>query len=489
MEISKLLSDYSKIVEFANSCVKNEKLEEACHYLQCAGRIAWRLCPTFEDLSVEQVIKDISKALFPTDIQIAVEESQKKLLFIDTMCADVRGLGFIYLDALLKVGYQIDYVYLKSKEKSIQHTLNYLSKSGKSTILSINDSSLVDGIIELANIIERGNSNITIVNCNDNDIIPCVAIYHFSNMHSYRISYGDHTFNLGTSIYEYLLEYRDVGVYISRHFRNKSENKIIKLPIFPNQIPEKGFRGFPFDLNGKRLILSGGQIYKTIDSNNTFYKIIRKVLTNHPDCFFCMLSNGSTPELEKLLRDFPQNAYHLKERDDLNEILKRSTIYISTYPILGGLMMQYAALNKRIPITLVKDKQLQSGFLLQEEKINCCFEKEEELLNEIDRLLEDNKYLKRKEKLLVGQTITADRFKQILDDILAGEGKGELVNDCPVTIEQVQGFVRSTLIGIEKYLPYIGAHPKEDYKYMVRLYPFKATVGLVYRVVLKIIGK
>ena len=44
--------------------------------------------------------------------------------------------------------------------------------------------------------------------------------------------------------------------------------------------------------------------------------------------------------------------------------LEKSYFYLSTYPICGGLMFQYAASAGKVPVTLKYDEDLTKGFLL-----------------------------------------------------------------------------------------------------------------------------
>lgn len=478
--------DYERLKFVIEKNIQKEKYDLACHYIQCAGKLAWNACICFSDETLENMTKYISTRLIQNGITLNKSSDDMEIIFIDTVCADVRGLGYIYVNALLEKGYKVRYLYLKSKKDKIGITLNCIKNNESSSANSIDDSSIVTAIVELFNIIKCLNVKKILVNCGDTDVIPCAVLYRIKNVESYRISYGDHTFNLGTSIYKYIIEFRDVGVYITNKCRKVKNKQIVKIPYYPNKLPELKYEGLPFSIEGKKLLVSGGQIYKTVDSNHTFYNLVRTILNNHSECVFLMLSNGSTKGLEDLIREYPDRAFHIRERKDLNEILKRATLYISTYPVIGALMIQYAVMNNRIPVTFLKDATMQSGVLLNEDSLNIYFDNAECFIKEIDRLLEDDDYRNKQEQLLDGQIIRPEVFADELNLVLQKKGSGFPVGISTITVEQIQSMINETLQGIEAYLSYLGAYPRIEYKYMIKKFPLKTIIGVLYKSIEKI---
>lgn len=489
MDVNIIIRDFEKLKKVAHKSVSSGDYDKALHYIQCAGRLAWNACICFEDKTIEEIIKEISSKLFNSRELSPLKKCSNAVLFIDTICADVRGLGRIYIDALISNDYEIVYVYLKSKEASVQRTLLHLKKYEKARVFGIDDSSIINAVIALAAVIDDGNCGKALVNCGDCDVIASTALYGKDYIESYRISYGDHTYSLGTSIYNHIIEFRDVGVNISQHYRSVEKSKIHKLPFYPNALPDIEFQGFPFDVNGKKLVVSGGQIYKTIDSEHTFYKIVRHMLGTHEDCIFLMLSNGSVSELEEIIKDFPGRAFRLRERVDLNEILKRCTLYLSTYPIAGGTMYQYAVQNGKLPVTLLRNASMQGGFLLNASILNIEFNKYDSFLKELDTLLDKAEYRIKKESLLDNQIITKTKFDQNFAMILKNKSLGIPVTETVVTLQQAQNLVQQALGGMEAYISYLGCYPKVECKIMLKVFPFKTSIGIILKLREKIIYK
>lgn len=484
MNIDTLEKDYKKLKDKAKASINKEDYETACHYIQCAGKLSWRACISFTDDELEEQVKSISIGLLGNPINydemLKSPKSPKSILIIDTVCSDERSLAGIYIDALADMGYTIVYIFPCRKKKKITNTIQFL-KEHRMKMISFDDSSIVTSIMSISKILRDYQQNKAIVNCGDADVIPASVLFHYQGIKSYRISYGDHTFNLGSSIYTCNLEFRDVGVYIAREYRHKSPDCIYKLPIYPGKLAIFKYEGLPIKLANKKLVVSGGQIYKTVDKENTYYRVIREILNKHTDCIFLMLSNGTTKELEKLIKEYPERVYHLRERRDLGEILKLSTLYVSTYPITGGRMIQYAADNHKVPISLMKDIKLDGGFLKRESELNVFFEDVSEFLNEIDRLLDDDNYRKEQEKKLEGRIIEKNEFDSLLNLVLSGKSKGDEISECTVSIEQAQRYVRSTLSGMEQFTPYLGAHPMDDCIYNIKVFPMKSMIAIIYK--------
>ena len=137
--------------------------------------------------------------------------------------------------------------------------------------------------------------------------------------------------------------------------------------------------------------------------------------------YFVYASNGKSRILGILKKKYPKRFFHIRERDDLDEILKRAKFFLATVPVSGGLMVQYALQNQCIPLSLCMERGGLSDphvWLLQPEKIEFVFYQEKELLNEIDKLLTDASYYVHAKEKLQGQVITEKAFREQLRSIL-----------------------------------------------------------------------
>ena len=115
-----------------------------------------------------------------------------------------------------------------------------------------------------------------------------------------------------------------------------------------------------------------------------------------------------------LKQKYNDRVFHVEERKDLYQVLKHCVLYLNTYPMFGGLMMNYAATAGKIPITL-KHNHDADGLLFNQSKLKIEYEDMDTLLQDVDKLLENPEYLKEREALLNGSVITEEKFRRELD--------------------------------------------------------------------------
>lgn len=102
---------------------------------------------------------------------------------------------------------------------------------------------------------------------------------------------------------------------------------------------------------------------------------------------------------------------------DFFEIIKKSILYINSYPMFGGLMMRFAALAHKVPITLKHDHDA-DGILIDQEKLGVEFENYQDYLNEIDKLLSDDSYRKQQENRVQNAVISEKEFAENIDLVI-----------------------------------------------------------------------
>lgn len=209
----------------------------------------------------------------------------------------------------------------------------------------------------------------------------------------YVVNLTDHAYWLGARAIDKCIEFRDYGASISSEYRGIPREKIVKLPFYPKIVPQE-FQGFPFPVkDGQQVVFSGGALYKTFGEGNKYYEIVDYILASHSDVIFWYAGGGDDSELKKCMERYPGRVYHTPERPDLFQLLQHVSFYLSTYPLCGGLMYQYAAAAGIEPVTLRRD-DCNDGFLLHQDELHVIFDTMEELKQEIDRVLTDEVYRK-----------------------------------------------------------------------------------------------
>jgi hypothetical protein len=204
------------------------------------------------------------------------------------------------------------------------------------------------------------------------------------------------------------------------------------LPFYPFTDEGIEFQGYPFafDEHSQKLIFSGGALYKTFSEDNAYYKLIDFILATDPETVFWYAGSGDRSGFDPLLRKYAGRIFITPERKDLLQVLKRCCFYLSTYPVSGGLMFQYAAKAGKIPVTFRHD-MCNEGFLIGQEELGIEFDSIEETEAEISRCLSDKEYREQKEKKLTDALVTEEEFTEQLGKLLRS---GE--NDYSVTIKR-----------------------------------------------------
>lgn len=411
-----LLKDYSKMKMIAKSYSKQGNYEKALKTISLLAEVMYNVNAIYCDDDMESLIEGIvNELVIPGNLK---KGNDKDIIFYDGFGLETRGLALIYLRALISLDYRIIYVTLKRRKGKISLIEKELQNSEKSVIEYISTDILIEGVNELNRVIMQYNAPKFILYTTPYDMIGIpVSVIYKGKLERYLVNLTDHAFWLGKKAMDYCIEFRDYGASVSVNKRMIDFNQIIKLPYYPLIDKEKEFEGFPFDERGKKVVFSGGSLYKTLGANNIYYKIVDEILKNHKDVIFLYAGSGEGIELNKLIEKYPERVYWINERRDLYQIMKHSYLYLSTYPMVGGLMTQYAVSANTIPVTLVYDA-CAKGVLLDEERLDEEFYDMNKLLKEINLLLSDETYLQMKKMNLKKQLVSEKDFTEELGKLL-----------------------------------------------------------------------
>lgn len=397
--------------------ISKKDYEKALELTSICSNVLYYFNQYYQDEELENFVKQISQS-FSSEI---FEKSNKNtVVFYDGFGFNFRGLVLQYLRALSKCC-KLVYVTYKSRENDIP-TIKEIVTSGDGEIVYLEKETYLDKIIELDGVVLKYKPEHFFVYSYPNDVVVVAALnlQSQSNMKKHLINLTDHAFWLGTSVIDYCIEFRDYGAYVSNKYRKIDRQKLLMLPYYPN-ISQKDFKGYPFEFDEKnqKLIFSGGSLYKTIGKENLFYKIVEHILEKYDNTVFWYAGSGDDSQMKKLIEKFPQRAYLTAERDDFLEIIKRSCFYLNSYPVSGGLMMQYAAVMGKPPISLKHNDDI-SGILIGQENLEIVFDDLDELYKKIDELLQQKlseKYANELKKSVISETEFNAQVKQFLKEL------------------------------------------------------------------------
>lgn len=406
-------SKYRLIIKKTERCISSGQQDNALRLLELAGSYLYKMNYKYMDEACERWICHLSASV---RWDKNPEEKGKRIVFYDGFGFDTRGLALIYIKALLHNGYHITYIVNAKGFSQIPSIAEEIGKDSKSDIFFIKEQKGCHRMERIQNAVNAKGCNKFIFYSSPQDIVGIIIAESLKGLClRYLINLTDHAFWLGIHAFDIYIEYRDYGASVSRYYRGIDKSKIKKLPFYPDLNKNIPFEGFPFELReGNKLVFSGGCLYKTFDRHLTYYRIIEEMLQKHPEVIFLYAGHGNRNELKRLAHTYKGRVFYIDERKDLYEIMKHSSLYLSTYPIAGGLMTQYAAAAGKVPLSLVYD-DCSVGVLLKEDILENIFIKEKEKFREeLERLLTDKNHLSEQEKLMENQLMTQECFEENL---------------------------------------------------------------------------
>ena len=243
----------------------------------------------------------------------------------------------------------------------------------------------------------------------------------------YRSNLDDQCFWLGKTVIDYVLEFRPFGVAVSRERRGIKPEQQLYVPFYPVK-DGNPFGGFPELPKDSVILFSGGDFYKTLDPNYTYWNLVKRVLQeNTKAVLLCATKNGLRTQQEFLERFVKENHlekqfYIIGFRPDINEVFAHADIFLGTCPVCGSLTSQLAALNHTailqyyLPNT--DDDETEQALNYNNPDLQLSFSDEDAFLVEAKRLIEDKAYRRQKADLAYEATIKPEQFNKVFMDAI-----------------------------------------------------------------------
>lgn len=418
-KIKKLVTRYKSVIR---KKISNQKYNAALSLISLSADLLYTSNIYYMDEELEDDLIEISQSLIPRN-QVRENDKRDAVIFYDGFGLNNRGLALIYLRALCpkKKVFYITYEHAKDNIPDIVEIVD--SYNGKCFYIS--EGRKTDQIADLFSLVKDIQPSQFFFYSLPSDVVGTSLLYAMDGcFHRYQINLTDHAFWLGAKAFDTCIEFRDLGANISRQYRGIQKEKLCMIPYYPQIDYEAEFQGFPFPVEAdQKVVFSGGNFYKTVGEGNLYYQMVDYLLSNHPDVIFWYAGSGHADDrkmLDKILGQYPKRAFLTPERKDLYQILQRCCFYLSTYPLVGGLMFQYAAKANKVPLTLYHDEH-SKGCLIDEDKLEIWFDSIDELEAEMDRLLTDEPYRRSKESVLSDHVITEDAFAEGVSRLIGQE--------------------------------------------------------------------
>lgn len=340
---------YNQSLTRINKYLNKKKYDSAIRWMIVRANILYELQESFYDNTIENGLSIIGHSIAKQTVSNA-KQRKVNIVFYDVVSKDRRGLSNQYLDALIDSG--VDF-FLITENNRFKETLQYKK------IISCERASfcIVPSFVneyDKAKYIYK-----TIILYSPKKVLCHLLPWSVTflsalsalpnNIIKVNINITDHAYWAGSSLMDYNIEFRKFGKSISLKYRGFEMTQEHELPYYP-YVDNKSFEGFDsININDRVILFWGGALYKVYGDNYRFLHLVAKILKNNSNCVCLCAGGGNANELITFIKkNNLENSWHyLGFRKDIYEVVKHCDIYLNTYPIGGGLMCQYAAINAK----------------------------------------------------------------------------------------------------------------------------------------------
>lgn len=406
-------------------CINKGKYEKALAWISACGNILYQWNQFFTDDDLEEMLFDISKRVVKNQLNKDSTEDNT-VLFYDGFGYDTRGLVIVYVKALCNLGYHVAYLAPVSA-KGQQPELHNVTCRENIEWVYYRGTRLREKSDFINKMISKFKPSKIFFYSTPYDVAGLVVFNAYAGIvERYFINLTNDAFWLGTKSCDYYIDFNKFGCAISFQYRNIAKDKILLLPFYPYVNKKMPFLGLPSELHDKKIIFSGGSIYKTLgDENNSYYNVVDGLLSKRVDTAFLYAGSESCANLDRIIAKYPGRALYISERKDLYALLKHVTIYLDTYPISGGLMVQYAAIAGKVPLMLKREDDSPLEELIPgQDTLGISFSSVDCLIEEAIRLLNDDDYRCKKEDLIQKSIVSESLFQDHLKSIILNHNTG-----------------------------------------------------------------
>jgi len=413
----KILAVTDKLKGIIKTSIKKGNYRKALDAMTACAFILEEYNQYYVDEELESDLTEIAKSTVRTDF-LNDDVNENTVIYYDSFGDDVRGLSLVYLTSLAELGYKIIYI-TQDGAQDKQPQLHESLEEADILWFYVSNNNRTEQTDFIANLFEKYRpAKAFLYSTPDDSAALAVFTAYEGIVERYKINLTDHAYWLGTKAFDFNLEFRNYGACVSHKYRGIKEDRLILMPFYPYHKPHN-YEGLPFKETPAQLMFSGGWLYKTLgDPQNRYYDAVTRIMEHNDDLSFLYAGQGDDSELLKLKEKFPSRVEHIAERRDLYELMEHITVYMNTFPMVGGLMMQYAAAAGKVPLTLKPDDKNvdAAGILINQERVE--YKTVDELVAEADRILTDSKYREERAQEIKSSIITPEIFTEELNNAL-----------------------------------------------------------------------
>ena len=418
-----IVRGYESIKRRATEACHNGDVSKSIYWVEKASRVANQLNWKYNDEQLNSLMDELSKQL-----NLPMEESyhakENRVVFFDQY-----GKSFIlalqYIRALSAAGYDILYIlsdYVPAnpatfivddlkKMPNLTVEVIPLEWSYQQRVRKIYDLTMDFAPIKVFLHVKMFSAY--------NLVLPALP----KEITSYYIDLQDHALWIRNNQLNYVLPYRDWGATIDIEKRGFRPEQVLKMPYYPI-VTKAEFQGFPAETEGKVVVFTGGEYYKTVDWDNSYWRLVIQLLLDNPSAVVLYAGKGDTDNRDKAIRELAGGQNLAKRlipigfRTDINEVFAHCDIYMGTSPMSGGLMCQYAAFNSKPILQYYRPDMAANNETEQvldyNGKLNVSFTDSKAFLAEARKLIDSEAYRLARGKELHDCLITKEQFDILL---------------------------------------------------------------------------
>lgn len=423
-----ILGDYNKLKHLGALFFNKKKYSVAVSFVMKAALLMYESNIFYKDDELEYLMLAFGQKLIRQRLLYSNKTDKKKVVFYDYFVLNNRGLTEQYIEALASSNFEVLYIGCRKDDTFSDEIYSKIRNYDNFKVVSV--SLNLDMLQTFYDMMFNFSPDMIIAHTAPWDVYGLTIISLFQNCKKYLINITDHAFWLGHTVFDYYFEFRDYGYNISKSYRNIPASKLLKLPYYPIVNEEIPFKGFNFNIVNKKIVFSGGSIYK-IEGSPVFFQMVKYILDNHDDVIFLFLGNGNIEYIKNFIisNHYETRFFVFPERKDIYHVFKHSYLYLNTYPLIGGLMTQFACMAGIPPITLQKTTTDYSSDITELftkcTKFPLNFSDKDELLKYVDIYLNNFDLYKKCCEELPNLIISKDSFNKLFLSYL-GDSKNQL---------------------------------------------------------------
>ena len=399
---------------------------QAMHLIEVFASVGGQFNLEYADYDMEDLIAQI--AMRKVQQSESFEKNSNRWVLYDDFCT-TYVLGLQWLDAMAKSGKEILYITTRDIDAQNRNRtiIPDIERYTNVTISIVPQGDIFSRAQLIYNsIIQFGASKIILHKFSSVPPIQLVLPILPEGVERYVINLSDQTFWFGAKFIDYCLEFRPFGANVSIQRRRLKKEQLLMVPFYPAD-DLNPFAGYPIECSDNKVVVfSGGDYYKTLDENRTYWKLVRQLLIEHPNIVFLFATKNipeGDSEILKFINDnkFENRFIYIGFRAEIYQVFAHCDIFMGTCPTSGSLMCQLAAIHSK-PILQYYEEGTPDDETEQaicwNDRFNISVFNEKDFFEEANRLITDVEYRKRQGERLKKAMISQDQFVSIANDTL-----------------------------------------------------------------------